>query len=191
MIRLGSVATVVSLLLVGISALAQDAPRAEAFGGYQIIRTHDNGNSFALNGWNASLSGFFNRYVGITTDLAGTYGTPKFTVPQVGRTDVDTRMYTFMFGPVVRFSNPTRLQPFAHALFGGAHLKANGGVGGVGGTTISQSDTGFAWALGGGVDFKALPLVGIRLGQIDYVRTNIGDTSQNNFRYSAGIVLRF
>jgi hypothetical protein len=38
---------------------------------------------------------------------------------------------------------------------------------------------------------KLLPLISIRLGQLDYLQTRIANNSQNNFRYSAGIVLRF
>jgi opacity protein-like surface antigen len=189
-------AACLSLLLLSIGSLAQDAPRAEIFGGYQFVHANSGVqiggfDSFALNGWDASLSGYFGRYLGITADFAGVYGTPKTVVPQVGQIGVNTHLYTFMFGPVLRAANKSPFQPFAHALIGGSHVTGTASVGGVGGLSISDSNTGVAWAAGGGLDFKLFPILGVRLGQFDLVQTRIGGNSQNNFRYSGGIVLRF
>jgi opacity protein-like surface antigen len=182
-------------LLTGV-CLPQDAPRVQVFGGYQFVHANSGINiggldSFALNGWDASLSGYFGRYLGFTADFAGTYGAPKVVIPQIGQIGLNTDLYTFMFGPELRAANKSPFQPFAHALFGAAHVKGAVSVSGVGGVSISDSNTGFAWAAGGGLDFKLLPLIGLRLGQFDYVQTRIGGNNQNNFRYSAGIVLRF
>jgi opacity protein-like surface antigen len=138
------------------------------------------------------VSGYFSRYVGITADFAGAYGTPAINVPSIGSFDIHTHLYTFMFGPTVRVANNSPLQPFGHALFGGAHLTGSVGipVSGFGGS-ITDSDTGFAWAAGGGLDFKAIPLISLRVAQFDFVHTHIGGDNQNHFRYSAGVVLRF
>ena len=183
-------------LLFAASALAQDAPRVEIFGGYQFVHANSGVNvggldTFALNGWNASLTGYFNRYLGVDADFAGTYGTPSTTFPQIGRVDVNTHLYTYMFGPVLRLSNRSPFQPFAHVLVGGAHVRGSASVPGVGGTTFSETNTGFAWAPGGGLDWKILPVIGIRLAQVDFLQTHINSTTQNNFRYSAGVVIRF
>ena len=168
-------------LLTG-QVLAQDAPRAEVFGGFQYFRAGTGTpslNDFNLNGWNASLSGYFNRYVGVTGDFGGIYGTPEFLgIP------IHTKYHTFMFGPTVRLPNPTPFTPFVHALGGAAHLNgANFGV--------SSSETDAAWAVGGGVDLKIAPLLGVRLGQVDYLQIRSNGTNLNNMRYSAGVVLRF
>ena len=56
---------------------------------------------------------------------------------------------------------------------------------------VSTSDSGFSWALGGGVDYKFLPHIAIRVGQFDFLQTHISGDSQNNFRYSGGVVVRF
>jgi len=196
MIRSAIKWTLALTCLISMASVAQDAPRVEVFGGYQFVRANSGIqigglDSFALNGWDASLSGYFGSYLGFTADFAGTYGTPKVSIPQIGQIGVNTDLYTFMFGPVVRAANKSPFQPFAHALFGAAHVKGAVGVTGIGGLSISDSNTGFAWAAGGGLDVKLLPLIGVRLGQLDYVQTRIAGNSQNNFRYSAGIVLRF
>lgn len=163
-------------------AVAQSAPRAEVFGGFQYFRAGTGTPSldkFNLNGWNASLSGYFNRYLGVTGDFGGIYGTPQFLgIP------IDTKYHTFMFGPVVRLPNPTHLTPFVHALGGGARIS-----GGNGGVSVSETDA--AWAVGGGVDLNIAPLLSVRLGQVDYLQIRSGGTNLNNMRYSAGVVLRF
>jgi hypothetical protein len=163
------------VLLVSSMAFGQ---RAEVFGGYQYLRLNTGVpgvDSINLNGWNASLSGFFNNYLGATADFGGAYGSPF---------SVNTKLHTFMFGPVVRLHNPTPLVPYAHVLFGGAH----GSVDALG---IGGSSTDFAWAAGGGVDLKFAPFLSFRLAQIDYMQIRESGESVNNFRYSGGIVLRF
>lgn len=170
--------------LLPYQALAQDAPRAEVFGGFQYFRANtgtdvENLDHFNLNGWDASLSGFFNRYVGITADFSGAYGSPEFLgVP------IHTKLHTFMFGPVLRLPNPTHLTPFVHALGGGVHTSADA-------AGLNDSDTSAAWAVGGGLDLNMAKIFAIRLAQVDYLQTRTGGDSQNNFRYSAGIVIKF
>jgi opacity protein-like surface antigen len=171
-----------ALLVFSCVAFSQDAPKAEVFGGYQYLRanTGQSGiSSLNLNGWNASLSGYFNRYFGIAADFSGAYGSPTFL--GVG---VDTTVYTYMFGPVVRMTNNSKFTPFAHALFGAGHIK--GEVLGV-----SASDNAFSWAAGGGLDVNLNSKIAIRVAQADFLQTKFGSDNQNNFRYSAGIVFKF
>jgi peptidoglycan-associated lipoprotein len=89
-----------------------------------------------------------------------------------------------MFGPSVRFPNSSRVTPFGHALFGGRRttLSASG---------LSGSETDFTWAAGGGFDVGVTKHVGVRLAQADFLQTRIAGQSQNHFRYSAGLVLKF
>lgn len=174
------------VICFSLVAVAQDAPKAEVFGGYQYLHASSGVsgvNGFNLNGWNFAVNGFFNRYFGITADLSGTYGTPS--VQGVG---VNTHLYTYMFGPVVRAGNDSKLSPFAHVLFGGAHISGSVNAAGL---NVSSSDSGFSWAAGGGVDYKATQRFAIRLGQFDFLQTHISSNTQNNFRYSVGVVVRF
>jgi opacity protein-like surface antigen len=170
--------------ILPLHVLAQDAPRAEVFGGFQYFRANTgtdvaNLDHFNLNGWDASLSGYFNRYLGVTADFSGAYGSPELLgVP------IHTKFHTFMFGPVLRLPNPTHFTPFVHALGGAAHTSADA-------QGVSSTDTSAAWAVGGGLDLNIAPLLSVRLAQVDYLQTRSGGDSQNNFRYSAGIVLRF
>jgi opacity protein-like surface antigen len=166
------------LLLAAYSVVAQENnSKADIFVGYQYTHValgHDI-NGFNLNGWNASVSGYFNKYLGISTDLSGGYGSPF---------GVSTRTYTHLFGPIVRFPNSSKMIPFGHVLFGGAHLGADG-------FNLSGSDNSFSWAMGGGVDVKVSPRFAVRLAQADWLRTQFADSTQSNFRYSGGLVFKF
>jgi hypothetical protein len=66
-------------------------------------------------------------------------------------------------------------------MIGAAHVNVNDGGG---------SDTSFATALGGGIDYKILRPLAWRF-QGDYIQTRFFSTTQNNLRLSTGIVLRF
>jgi hypothetical protein len=163
-------------------AVAQEAPRAEVFGGYQYLRANSGItglDNFNLNGWNASAAGYVNDYFGVKADFSGNYGTPS--ILGLG---LKTHLHTFMFGPVVRYHNASKITPFAHALFGGGHISGSA-------FGISASETDFTWAAGGGLDVSANRLFSIRIAQADFLQTRVGSMHQNNFRYSAGVVLKF
>jgi len=176
------VCAVLSLSLVAFGQERGEAPKAEIFGGYQYFHANSGTSGlggFNLNGWNASASGFFTRNLGVTADFSGSYGTPS--VLGVG---VKTNFYTFLFGPTVRVPNSSRLTPFAHVLFGGGRLSGSA-------FGVSASSTDFTWAAGGGVDVNLSRNFAIRMGQADFLQTRVAGSSQNNFRYSTGIVLKF
>ncbi|MFB3916690.1 MAG: outer membrane beta-barrel protein [Terriglobales bacterium] len=191
------------LLLAGVSLAQEGTPKAEIFGGYSYMRfqprfsvlgidvTPDSAN---LNGWNASLTGNFNRFFGITADFAGHYGSPTIGFGGIGLpgslASADVSNYTFLFGPQVGLRTG-KLRPFAHALFGAGHIKVSPNVLGfsLGSLGLSDSDTSWAMALGGGVDYALGDTFSVRFAQLDWTRTNFFDTNQNHFRYSGGIVL--
>jgi opacity protein-like surface antigen len=180
-------------LALPLIAQAQEASRVEVFGGYSYMRLEDqniDGQDRDLNGYNVSGAiTIFKKSIALKGDVSGHFGDLLTNVTP--RTDLGQTL--FLFGPQFRLRNGSRIQPFAHALFGVARVKLeNDAVPG------DITDTGFAFALGGGVDVKGLgSKLAVRLIQADYVRTkldlvNSGDsTSSNNIRISTGIVLRF
>ncbi len=174
------------LSLCSLLAFSQEGPTkgGEIFGGYQYLHTNtgialSGADTFSLNGWNAAVSGYFSRNLGVTADFSGNYGKPS--VQGVG---IDTKLYTFLFGPAIRFPNASRITPFAHALFGGGNFSVSA-------AGVSGSETDFTWAAGGGIDVRLSPHVAVRLAQADFLQTRVASESQNHFRYSAGIVLKF
>jgi opacity protein-like surface antigen len=169
--------------LASLPMYAQDeTTKGEVFGGYQFFHVNSGisgVDGFNLNGWNASASGYFSRYLGVTGDFGGVYGTPSF-----GGTGIQTNLYTFLFGPSVRFPNSSRLTPFAHALFGGGRISGSAFGG-------SLSSTDFTWAAGGGLDVNLSRNFAVRIGQADFLQTRVAGSGQNNLRFSTGIVLKF
>ena len=162
--------------LISFPLMAQDYPRAEVFGGYQYLHIGSMGADVNANGWNASLTGNFNKWFGVTGDFSGAYKT-------VG--SADARLYTYTGGPVINLNHGGTINPFVHVLFGGAHLTAS--LSGMG----SGSLNGFTTMAGGGVDVKLSKLLAVR-GQADYVYYRFSGTNlDKNVRVSTGIVLRF
>jgi opacity protein-like surface antigen len=189
--------TVILVLLVlslSLCSIALDVPRAEVFGGYSFFRADLGGltSSQNTNGWDAALTIPFHRYLGITADMGGQYKSFSGSAGGVSGS-VSLHEYNFLFGPTVTARSKSKLTPFAHVLFGVSHLSGSANVSGFG--SGSNSWNSFAMAFGGGLDVKVNRAVSIRLGQFDWLRTShnplnvSGSPTQNNFRYSAGIVL--
>ena len=141
-----------------------------------------------FNGWEASLEGKFLPFIGIVIDASQRYASENFnanceaiiscTSPQ-GR--VDSRVLSLAIGPKVSVS-VGKFTPFAHALFGGAHITDSNGV--------SNSDTSIITELGGGLDYKIIKGLAWRL-QGDELHTRFFGTGQDHVRLSTGLVLRF
>src|SRR5207245_976255 len=95
------------------------------------------------NGWELSVEGKVIPWVGIVADFDSHYGSQNFSscVGTLIGTDcfpfnASVTERNFLFGPRVSAS-VGKLRPFAEALFGGAHVSGNNGIG---------SDTSFATA---------------------------------------------
>lgn len=169
--------------------LAQDNPKFEVFGGYSMEHIQpcpaQNGLGCGTsatpnrpyetyNGWNASATIYFLKYIGATADLAGRYGQGWFG---------HTSRYSYLFGPTfsVHIQQGT---PFAHVLFGRLD------------DTVDNYNR-FAWAAGGGFDLNVAKRIAVRLFEIDYEHVNTPGFvpeqtfGANGFRYSGGIVFKF
>jgi hypothetical protein len=193
---------------VAVAASAQNAPRAEVFGGYSYMWVRGYANtaslldpnaassqqssvafpSFGSNGWIGSVNISATRWLGVVAEVSGLYATPTKTIAGIPVT-VGMREHHYLFGP--RFSlRRGRWTPFAHALFGMAHTSLL--IGGPGlSVPVSVVETTFATAVGGGVDVRAYRSVAVRLVQADWLTTRFVGSHQNNIRLSAGLVFRF
>lgn len=173
------------------SQAQDDVSLLEVFGGYSYLRT---GSPYDQDshGWNTSVSANLTKHLAVKADFAGHYD--RYTRAAVGGPiDVSNRVHTFLFGPQLNFRASDRVNPFVHALFGGAHDKTIA-TRGTARTTVV--DTGFAMALGGGVDAKLSDSVSFRIFQTDYLLTRYRDPnlaplakrSIHHFRLSTGLV---
>ena len=166
------------LLGCAMAAAAQDAPKAELFGGYSYMHSSLSGAGFNFNGGSGSIAVNPTDWFGIVGDF-GAYHSGSF--------GIGTTTMSYLVGPRFSYRKNETFTPYVHALFGGAHVTA--GFGGV-----SGSDSAFAMAVGGGLDAKVSKHVAIRVAQVDYVLTKFndgGDNRQNSVRVSTGIVYRW
>jgi hypothetical protein len=175
--------SVLFLGLVSLPVMAQDYPKAEVFGGYQYLRLGgDAGEN--LNGWNAAFTGNFSKPFGLAADFSGAYKTVS-----VEGVNVNAKVYSYTGGPVFRLNAGGKVDPFVHALIGGAHLtgSASGGGG-----SASVGMNGFTMMFGGGADVKLNNVFALRVPQVDWVYYRFsGQSESHNVRLSAGIVFRF
>jgi len=147
-----------------VPALTQ---RVELFGGAQYEHLQPNYNAI---GWNASVTGNFKHVLGITGDFSGVYNSHR----------AESSVYTYTVGPVLSARLPV-VQPFVHALFGGA-TSSNGSV----------RENAFAMLVGAGLDIGLRKGIGLRLVQADWLMTKFADQTQDKQgRVSAGLVIKF
>jgi hypothetical protein len=220
---------IVIALFVSLPALAQEKPRVQIFGGYAYLNTpqefYESGPALppisvvsasggaSQNGWNASFAvNIFNNldFVADTSssfqhgsrNIKLDYGSGVLYHLQIGATSTT---HTFLFGPQIRFPGGKNLNPFGRALFGISKLDRDYS------TTSSYqtlhgelSDTGFAFAAGGGLDWRCSRRISLRLLQADYIRAKkeftydwllfygnghvTNDRIANSFRIATGVV---
>lgn len=180
-----------------------EGPKATIFGGFSLFKNGGN----TPKGWDSQATFNFNRYLGLTADIAGNYRPIASFSPLPGiSASANQSLYTFLFGPTVT-ANFGRSAVFGHALFGAARAGSSAGVslpviGGI--STGLTNATAFAMAFGGGIDIGISRHVAIRAVQLDYIRTQFNSLDalasglstsaggvQNSYRYSGGIVFRF
>jgi len=189
------------------TAAAQDQPKIETFLGYTYVRFYPANVSpaFSANGGRAEFVYNFNHWLGGVID-AGAVTNNNFAGFNINNTQT-----FFMGGPRFTFHRRSRFKPYAQAVFGGVYYTASTPVQGFGQPLIPPflnpgvpvtaslvtSQTKFALAAGVGLDITLNHWLAFRPGAIDYYYTrigdlrSIGDNSQNNLRYSAGLNFMF
>jgi opacity protein-like surface antigen len=170
------------------AASAQIPTKGNVFFGYSYLSSDlDSGKRAGLSGWNGSLEGMVFPFVGIVADFSGYYASENFPVSCGGLgsgcvVNAKARTYNVIFGP--RLSVPVgKFTPFAEALFGASHISGSA-------AGFSNSNTSFAEAFGGGVDYRIIHGLGFRF-QGDLLQTRFFSHTQNNVRLSTGLVLHF
>jgi opacity protein-like surface antigen len=225
-----SKATLLFILIIGCTSLAfaqssttstDETPKVEYFVGYSASGYLHEGETVVVNnqdfspffndqaggpvGFEASVIGNLNRYVGIKGDFSiysnnrqikdGTFTSCVGTVCTSSIQDykVNSRAAYFMAGPEIKGRNRTRLTPFAHALFGLVHSRTEFSTSGTFNISDKASETGFAMAFGGGLDIRASKRISIR-AMIDYNPTFLRGSEidsrerQDHVRLSLGIL---
>jgi hypothetical protein len=155
------------------------------YGGYDYVRFNasprisgvPSSQSVNGNGLSGQIEYNFNNRLGAVAELSG------YAVARQGF--ATTHQVSYLFGPRVNLTTGSKVTPFAQALFG--RLWAEDGF-------TFGSLTAFGTTMGGGIDIGLSRHIAIRPVQAEYFLTKVPDGNtnrQNNFRYGAGVVLRF
>lgn len=173
--------------LIASSFVFGQESKADLFGGYSYLNIDTNGlaSRQSANGWEASVSGNFNKWFAVEGDVSGYYKSYSVDLAalNLGTLVVKVTDYSYAAGPRINFK-----PIFVHALFGGDHLTGSA-------LGFSASQDGLAGLMGGGVQWKVSGPWSVR-ASADYVftRHNIfggPSVTQNNYRASVGIVYSF
>jgi hypothetical protein len=143
---------------------AQDpfpAPKMEVFAGYSLLRI-----------------GHYNR---------------ESSTTGAGTIDSKLNFHSFLAGPRFTERRYKWISPFTHALFGFSRVNGelSQSLTGAPSTSSKNDVTGFAMALGGGLDLTMRERYFIRLIQADYFLVRADKIKHEGARISAGILVRF
>ena len=194
-------AAVVVLCVIGTFAAAQDqpAPKWELYAGYSFFDPAN--HVYGLlpggllpatsriesnpHGVGASVTYNFNRWFGLTADGSGHWGSGENGVSS--RID-DAAFYSASAGPKLTFRTH-HFSPFVEALVGWHSLDSD----------LFQSDNGFGFMAGGGVDLNLTRRVAWRVLRGDFVFSNhqygpspiVPATDVRGVRLQSGLVFMF
>jgi opacity protein-like surface antigen len=176
------------LFLFASFAAAQIPTAGNVFVGYSYQSNESTalnivgGDRINMNGWQVSLEGKLFPLLGIVADFSGHYGSEGATAVTVNgpvSANVTGHEFDVMFGPRVGVS-VGKFRPFAEFELGVGHMNTN----------YLGTDNAFSTAVGGGLDYKVIKLVALRI-EADDVTTRFFGNTQNNFRLSTGIAVHF
>lgn len=198
----------------GLTAFAQDSDdykKGEFFAGYSSAIYVDDSADVVARGVNISGVYNFKRNIGIKADASATFSkseTFRFIPGFDNPTQAEVRyksassIYNLVGGIQIKNnSSEARFKPFAHAMAGVGQFREK--VTDQFCTTpsnctnvpASETDTGFAVVVGGGLDIKVNRRIDLRVVQFDlnsisFQRSISNRSSIGTFRFSTGIVFK-
>ena len=164
------------------------APVFEGGVGYTYMRSDvPSEGTLGMNGVLLSGSADFSRWLGVKLELGYSRNFDAF---QTGHT---ADMLTYMGGPVFYPVWRRKFDIYTELLLGGARetgvtMDTSGGL-------VKGFVNHFAWAGGGGFQYRVTPALSVRVGA-DYLRSNffnqnVVQTAQPNLRAEVSVVYRF
>ena len=171
------------LLVCATASRAQstdDYPKYDLTAGYTVNFSDLKGRIIlgreTLNGFTVAPALNLSKNFAVEGDV--TYTTKTFG-GGFGFPGVRANLWSYLAGPRYTMRSPNnKLQPFVHALLGGAHASAS-----------SIRENGFATKLGGGLDIVAGKHFAVRAFQADYYLTRFAGQNSNNVTLTFGIRL--
>lgn len=150
---------------------------------------------FGTDGFNVGAAWWFTNQVTIGAEYDSNWDTSSlsnFAFTSVGGIAVKSHLQSFLIGPRIFFktdwTDRHKLRPFGEAQFGVSHLSQK--VTQVNQPSVSASDSGFDWMLGGGAEYLVSPQWSAR-ANLDFLRTHLSNAGQSRLRLVVGIRYTF
>lgn len=148
-----------------------------------------------FNGVNIDAGYNFTRYFGVKGDFSYHQKSQDFNGVVVGggTVNIDAKLTQFLGGVKIQDNAvDTKVRPFAQALvgIGRVEVDASGNIPGFP-TNFNDSESGFAAAIGGGLDFRVHKNVDVRAIKVEYNPVRIEGETGHNFRIGVGLNFRF
>ena len=176
----------VSGAAVALAQETQPVPAAEVGMNFSFANIHpgSGSSSFTSPGGSGTFVYNLNRTFSAVADLGAYHNGAD--------ANFNPTTFTYLFGPRVSIRK-SRATPYFQALFGGARQWTSFVDPATGLTTPHN---GFAAAFGGGLDIRVKDHILVKPFQVEYLMTQVNnpwsmDGTQNNLRYTAGIVFTF
>jgi opacity protein-like surface antigen len=191
--------SVLAPLFPAVSFGQASAPKGEIALGYSFINVHPDLppiTSYNINGGGAAFVYNPTPKFGIKAEFMDYTGGGAQLRAAGYNGNVSGNLFTYLFGPQIAIHRG-RYQPFTEALFGAGHSGSYATIYNTihGIQSGGSSNNSFAMELGGGLDIAVTPYVSIRPVEVDYLLTRFSaqqiSANQNNFRYMAGVNIRF
>ncbi len=202
-------------VITAASASAQTYPVAEGYVGFSLYNNEYGTTRHNSPGLQFNLGYNVARYLQVVGDLGAQFHNTNIVWTNGKKAEADS--FQFLFGPELKIRNRSRWTPFAHGLAGVAfrdYAVPTGNWFCSGFPPICYEDslsvareTGFAWGVGGGLDWTNNPVISVRVFQFDWLHTKLSRDNlnfspaqgqfptlsgwQDNYRISFGITFRF
>jgi len=203
------------MALMAAPVSAQGYPVAEGYLGFSLYNNEY--GTVRHNSPGLQVNGGYNvaRYLQVVGDFGAQFHSTNIVWANGRQVEADS--YQIMFGPELKVRKRSRWTPFVHGLAGVA-LRSYAVPTGKWVCTgfppncyetsfTAARDTGFAWGVGGGLDWTKHPAISFRVFQFDWLHTSLSRDNlnfspaqgqlptlsgwQDNYRFSFGIVFRF
>jgi opacity protein-like surface antigen len=167
------------LLFPAVSSMAQkdeeELPQVEMVGGYSLLRSE--GENF--HGWKAAVGFTVNRWLAIAVDGDGHYYSTSTSLGKFKQSE-----HSLTAGPHFSYRNKSKIVPFAYGMAGASWEKSSF-------AGESESETGFAFETGGGLDWEVSKVVSVRLIDVGASVTHIGGNTTTKPKFMTGLVFKF
>ena len=217
------ITVIATSLCFSLVAGATDFPKSELFLGYTYVRANQfrqntglgqDIGGFDMNGGSAQFIYNFNHTWSFLADIG------SVTKANVGVINANNETTFYMFGPRASYRSHSRFTPYVQIVFGAATRSLNRQLDVFTGSNIptfpvvtphdlfpdrnteitaqvSATQTAFAMAAGGGLDWRIGRRLSFRPISVDYVLTRFpsllagSNENQNSIRASAGFIFTF